>query len=275
MNELKVFQNVEFGEVRTLIINEEPWFVGKDVAEILGYRETANMRKIIDETDYKEINPQSIGKTRFVQNGITLEPNQNIKRMLIINESGLYQAIFGSTLPNAKKFKRWVTSEVLPSIRKHGLYAMDELLENPDIAINALLKLKEEREKRKALEIENQVKDQQIAELKPKATYYDLILQCADLISMTEIAKDYGMSAKAMNKILHELGVQYNQSGIWFLYAKYQDRGYTQTKTQNYNKPDGTQGAKAHTYWTQKGRLALYELLKQNGILPMIERKTA
>ena len=121
------------------------------------------------------------------------------------------------------------------------------------------------------LEIDNQVKDQQIAELKPKATYYDLILQCSDLLSVTEIAKDYGMSAKGLNKKLHELGVQFKQSGIWFLYAKYQDKGYTQTKTQNIPKSDGTQGVKTHTYWTQKGRLFLYDLLKNSGIFPMIE----
>ena len=123
------------------------------------------------------------------------------------------------------------------------------------------------------LRLENKVQEQQIAELKPKASYYDLVLQCKDLLSMTEIAKDYGMSAKGMNSKLHELGVQYKQSGIWFLYAKYQDKGYTQTKTQNYNKPDGTQGVTTHTYWTQKGRLFLYDLLKDNGILPMIERE--
>ena len=121
------------------------------------------------------------------------------------------------------------------------------------------------------LRLESKVKDQQIAELKPKATYYDLILQCPDLISMTEIAKDYGMSAKAMNKLLHGLGVQFNQSGVWFLYARYQDKGYTQTKTQNYPKTDGTQGARVHMYWTQKGRLFLYDLLKNNGVLPTIE----
>jgi len=123
------------------------------------------------------------------------------------------------------------------------------------------------------LRLENKVQEQQIAELKPKASYYDLVLQCKDLLSMTEIAKDYGMSAKGMNSKLHELGVQYKQSGIWFLYAKYQDKGYTQTKTQNYNKPDGTQGVTTHTYWSQKGRLFLYDLLKDNGVLPMIERE--
>jgi hypothetical protein plarl_21461 len=123
------------------------------------------------------------------------------------------------------------------------------------------------------LRLECKVQSQQIAELKPKASYYDLVLQCKDLLSMTEIAKDYGMSAKGMNSKLHELGVQYKQSGIWFLYAKYQDKGYTQTKTQYYIKADGTQGVSAHTYWSQKGRLFLYDLLKDNGILPMIERE--
>ena len=123
------------------------------------------------------------------------------------------------------------------------------------------------------LRLECKVQSQQIAELKPKASYYDLVLQCKDLLSMTEIAKDYGMSAKGMNSKLHELGVQYKQSGIWFLYAKYQDKGYTQTKTQYYIKADGTQGVSTHTYWSQKGRLFLYELLKDNGILPMIERE--
>lgn len=191
--------------------------------------------------------------------------------LTIINESGLYSLILSSKLPNAKLFKRWVTSEVLPAIRKHGLYAIDDILENPDIAIQALTKLKEERAARKALELDNQVKSQQIAELQPKATYYDLILQCKDLLSVTEIAKDYGLSAKAMNTILHNLGVQFNQSGVWFLYAKYQHEGYTQTKTQNYNRPDGTQGSKVHTYWTQKGRLFIYNLLKSEGILPIIE----
>lgn len=123
------------------------------------------------------------------------------------------------------------------------------------------------------LKLELNVKDQQIAEMQPKASYYDMILQCKDLISVTEIAKDYGMSAKTFNKRLHELGIQYKQSGIWFLYAKYQSRGYTKTKTQNYSKPDGTQGAKTHMYWTQVGRLFLYDLLKHNNILPMIERE--
>ena len=122
------------------------------------------------------------------------------------------------------------------------------------------------------LKLETKIQAQQIAELQPKATYYDLILQCPSLLSVTEIAKDYGMAAKGLNKILHEQGIQFNQSGVWFLYSKYQDKGYTSTKTQNYNRPDGTQGSRVHTYWTQKGRIFLYGVLKDLGYLPLVER---
>lgn len=122
------------------------------------------------------------------------------------------------------------------------------------------------------LSIDIKVKDQQIAELQPKATYYDLILQNKDLISMTAIAKDYGMSATQMNRTLHDLGVQYKQSSVWFLYQKHANKGYTSTKTHSYLKENGNIGTRVHTYWTQKGRLFLYDLLKDEGIIPLIER---
>lgn len=116
------------------------------------------------------------------------------------------------------------------------------------------------------------VKDQVIQELQPKATYYDLVLNCKDLLSTTKIAKDYGKSAVWLNNLLHELGIQFKQGDIWLLYQKYADKGYTSTKTHTYSKDDGTQGAKVHTYWTQKGRLFIYSLLKANGYLPLIEK---
>lgn len=257
MGKLEIFKNNDFGEIRTVEVDNEPWFVGRDVATVLGYSNPRDaLSKHVDNDD------------KGVAKCDTLGGSQDLT---VINESGLYSLILSSKLPTAKAFKRWVTSEILPTIRKHGLYAIDDILENPDIAIQALTKLKEERAARKALELDNQVKSQPIAELQPKATYYDLILQCKDLLSVTEIAKDYGMSAKGLNTMLHDLGVQFNQSGVWFLYAKYQHEGYTQTKTQNYNRPDGTQGSKVHTYWTQKGRLFIYNLLKSEGILPTIE----
>lgn len=128
-------------------------------------------------------------------------------------------------------------------------------------------------EKIALLSTELEQKSNLIETLQPKATYYDLILQCPDLISVTEIAKDYGMSAKTFNKKLHELGVQYYQSGRWYLYSKYEANGYTQSKTTNFAKKDGSQGCSTHMYWTQKGRLFLYDFLKEHDILPMIERE--
>ena len=122
------------------------------------------------------------------------------------------------------------------------------------------------------LKLETKAQAQQIAELQPKATYYDLVLQNPDLISTSLIAKDYGLSGKALNKILHELGIQFNQGGVWLLYAKYQDKGYTSTKTTVFPRTDGTQGLSILTKWTQKGRLFLYDILKAKGYIPLVER---
>lgn len=195
-----------------------------------------------------------------------------------LTESGVYKLIFKSKKKEAEKFQDWVTDEVLPSIRKHGMYATDELLDNPDLLIAAATKLKEERAARleaekkvKSLTLINAQQNQMIGELQPKATYYDLILQNNSLLAISVIAKDYGMSGTSLNKKLHEFGVQYKLGEQWLLYAKYHDKGYTSSKTQNYSRTDGSQGSKLHTYWTQKGRLFIYELLKQNDILPLIE----
>lgn len=259
MQEIKTFKNTEFGSVRTLIINNEVYFVGKDVAEILGYSKPLNAISMhVDEDDsLKQGLTDSLGRKQ---------------QTIIINESGLYSLILSSKLPNARKFKRWVTSEVLPSIRKHGMYATDDLINNPDLAIQAFTALKQEREKISLLNNTIAIKDQQIAELEPKASYYDVVLNSPDLISTTKIAKDYGKSAVWLNSYLHDKGVQFKQGDIWLLYQKHAQFGYTSTKTHSYNGDDGQQQTKAHTYWTQKGRLFIYDLLKTNGILPLIEK---
>ena len=258
-SELKIFENAEFGSIRTVEIDSTPYFVGKDVAEVLGYSDTNKAIAMHCDDEDKKLNDKS--SPSFGQRGATL-----------INESGLYSLILSTKLPKAKEFKHWVTSEVLPSIRRHGMYAMDELIENPDLAIKALTALKEEREKTKKLTETVAVQNQQISELKPKASYYDVVLNCKDLVSITEIAKDYGKSGRWLNEKLHELGIQFKQgSKIWLLYQKYADKGYTSTKTQTYNGNDGNVHTKVHTYWTQKGRLFIYDLLKEQGILPLIE----
>lgn len=121
------------------------------------------------------------------------------------------------------------------------------------------------------LEAENAQQKQLLAEYSPKASYYDVVLQTPDALSISQIAKDYGKSAKWLNNLLHELGIQYNQSGVWLLYQKYAQLGYTRSKTHTYSGNDGKQHSKLHTYWTQKGRLFIYQLLKDKGVLPLIE----
>lgn len=250
--------NFEFdgNDVRTMQINGEAWFVGKDVATVLGYARTADaVRKHVDEED------------RGVSNLATPSGKQS---MTIINESGLYSLIISSKLPSAKRFKRWITSEVLPAIRKHGAYMTDqkieEILLNPDTIIKLATELKTEREGRL-------IAEQRVNELTPKATYYDLVLKNKSLVTITQIAKDYGMSGQELNSKLHELKVQYKQGATWLLYSKYQRTGWTHSDTVMVKRKDGTQKAVMQTKWTQKGRLGLYDLLKNHDILPLIEQE--
>ncbi|GAA6502956.1 phage antirepressor [Blautia parvula] len=169
MNELKIFENAEFGQVRTVTIDNEPWFVGKDVAEALGYAKARNaIASHVSDEDKKDAPIQGTpGGTQT---------------MTMINESGLYALIFGSKLEAAKRFKHWVTSEVLPAIRKHGAYAVDELLNNPDMAIKAFTALKEERERNKLLQADN-------ARMKPKEIFADAVAASKQSILIGELAK--------------------------------------------------------------------------------------
>lgn len=260
MSELQIFKNAEFGSVRTIAIDGEPYFVGKDVAVILGYSNPRDaLAKHVDDEDKGVAKCDTLG---------------GIQDLTVINESGLYSLILSSKLPTAKKFKRWVTSEVLPAIRRYGIYAVDEVLNNPDMLIAALTELKEERARTKVLMETVAVQNQQIVEMKPKASYYDVVLNCKDLVAISVIAKDYGWSANRMNQYLHEKGVQYKQGNkIWLLYQKYAEMGYTNTKTHSYPSSDGSMHTAVHTYWTQAGRLFIYGLLKADGILPTMEQE--
>lgn len=249
--------NFEFdgSDVRTMQINGEAWFVGKDVATVLGYTNPSKaLKDHVDDED--KLNNESL--TSLGQRG-----------GWIINESGLYSLILSSKLPSAKRFKRWITSEVLPAIRKHGAYMTDqkieEILLNPDTIIKLATELKSEREGRL-------IAEQRVNELTPKATYYDLVLKNKSLVTITQIAKDYGMSGQELNSKLHELKVQYKQGATWLLYSKYQRTGWTHSDTVMVKRKDGTQKAVMQTKWTQKGRLGLYDLLKNHDILPLIEQ---
>ena len=260
---LEIFNNSEFGSIRTTLIDKQVYFIGKDIAEALGYSNTKDaISSHVDEEDKRIIQRSENATFEIPNRGLT-----------VINESGLYSLILSSKKPNAKKFKKWVTSEVLPSIRKHGMYVTDDLLNDPDLAIAAFTALKKEREKAKLLKETIAIQNQQIIEMKPKASYYDLVLNCKDLVAISVISKDYGWSAKRMNSYLKEKGVQFKQGVIWLLYQKYAEQGYTSTKTHSYNGSDGNTHTKPHTYWTQKGRLFIYSLLKADGILPLIEKE--
>lgn len=260
MSGLQIFKNAEFGSVRTVTVEGEPHFVAKDVAEILGYSNPRDaINKHVDEEDKGVAKCDTLGGKQ---------------ELTVINESGLYSLILSSKMPNAKRFKRWVTSEVLPTIRRHGLYAMDEVLANPDILINALLELKAERERNASLQAMVAVQSQQMIEMQPKVSYYDVVLNCKDLVAISVIAKDYGWSATKLNQYLQQKGIQYKQGGkIWLLYQKYAEKGYTSTKTHSYPGSDGSTHTKVHTYWTQRGRLFIYDLLKADGILPLVEQE--
>ncbi|MCW4388787.1 phage antirepressor [Limosilactobacillus oris] len=247
--------NFKGQQVRTVTIDCEPYFVGKDVAEILGYANNRDaLVKHVDDEDKQTSQIATAGQKRS---------------MTVINESGLYSLILGSKLPQAREFKHWVTSEVLPTIRKHGAYMtpakIEEVLTDPDTIIQLATQLKQEREGRL-------IAEQKVNELTPKATYYDKVLSDKSLVTITQIAKDYGMSGRAMNRKLHELKVIYKQGQTWLLYAKYQKTGWTHSETVMVPKKDGTEKAVLNTKWTQQGRLGLYELLKSNDIIPLIEQ---
>ena len=257
--DLQIF-TYEGNQVRTVQRNGEPWWVLKDVCDVL---EHSNHKMVKERLD-----PDEVGKFSLPH---PQNPDRSIE-VLCVNEAGLYSVILRSDKPEARRFKRWVTHDVLPTIRRHGMYAREELLDNPDLMISVLQALKYERSHNALLEQRAAIQGRLIAEMKPKAAYYDVILACPDAVAISVIAKDYGWSAVKMNAFLHELGVQYKLSGVWLLYQKYAGHGYACSRTHEHTGRGGEPHASVHTYWTQKGRLFLYGLLKDHGVLPLVER---
>lgn len=261
-NMIQTFTNSEFGELEVVQIGNKFYFPATETAEKLGYK-----------------NPRKAVMDHCVEDGVTfrysIDTLNRSQEKKYIDEGNLYRLIVKSKLESARKFEKWVFDEVLPTIRKHGAYIMPELLEelqrNTEKNAELLAILAKEQREKFALAEKNAALEKEMLLAKPKLSYYDIILQNPKTVAITLIAKDYGMSAIALNDYLHEQGIQYKVSGTWALYQCYADNGYTQTFT----RIGRGNGVYVHMRWTQKGRLFLYNLLKSEGILPKIERAGA
>lgn len=248
MNDLTIFSNSEFGEVRVITVNEEPWFVGNDVAIALGYKDTSDALK-------RHIDPDDKLTSRFTDSGQSRE-------MYIINESGLYSLIFGSKLDSAKRFKKWVTSEVLPSIRKNGGYINQQESSTPEqIIANALIVAHKI--------IDN--KDRQIEEMKPKAGYFDALVDSNLLTNFRDTAKELHMSQTQFTGWLLDKKYIYKDSkGTILPYEPYREKELFQIK--DYRNPyNGFTGRR--TYVTPKGKIAFKLLMESEGLIPEGMRK--
>ena len=268
MNDIQVFSNEKFGKVRTVMKYGEPWFVAADVCKALEVDRSQIRRLDDDEKDVCSIHT----------------PGGN-QEATVVNEPGLYSLVLGSRKKEAKDFKRWITHEVIPTIRKTGGY-----VHNSEVFIQNYLPFADDTTKqlfRLTLDVvdkqNKQIASQQkeiaekslaIEEMTPKATYYDVILASPSLMTTTAIAKDFGLTANRLNKILQDHRIQFKQGKTWYLYDEFAKRGYAQSKTYSYKGkeyPDWK--ATWSTQWTQPGRRFIYELLKGMGILPIVERE--
>lgn len=226
---------------------DEPLFLAKDVAAWIDY-DTNKVGQMLSTIEEEE---------KFTS---PIFYSGQVREMWFVSEDGLYEILMQSRKPIAREFKKQV-KEILKSVRKHGIYATDQLINDPDLAIKAFTALKEERLERQRLET-------QVQELQPKATYCDTVLQSKSTVPITVIAKDYGMSAIALNMIFCELGVHFKLRDTWVLKQRYADKGYTRTRTLTV----GDRKTTIITGWTQKGRLFIYNLLKvKREIVPQNE----
>ena len=237
-NEIISINHEQFGQLRAVLDERgEPWFVGSDVASSLGY---SNPRKALrDHVDEED-------KTRnetFLVNGTA---------PILINESALYTLVLRSKIKDARKFRRWVTSEVLPSIRKNGGYMMARSDESDEVIMARALQI---------MQATLQRRDEQIAMLKPRADYADHVLDSITCITTTQLAKELDMTAQELNRLLCEMHIQYWQSGQYLLYADYARQGYAKNRTHSYRGQDGMLRTNTYLVWTERGRDFIHQLL--------------
>ena len=258
-NNIQIFNNEELGTIRIVGTSDAPQFCLSDICKILGLQAAAVTRRL--EKD--------------VISSHTLLTSGGYQALNFVTEDGLYDVILDSRKPEAKRFRKWVTSEVLPTIRKHGAYMTKDTLERaisePDFLIQLATTLKEEKAKRLEAEQQCEAQKQIIGEMEKKVSYLDLILSSTSTMTITQIAQDYGMSGQRMNKLLHGLRIQYKVGEQWILYAEYKDKCYVSSETIHFMTNEGVPCTTLNTKWTQKGRLFLYDILKKEGILPKME----
>ena len=267
MNEIKVFNNSAFGQVRTAGTSENPLFCLSDVCKAVDLSNPSSVKTRLDKDDVQLIDLHALnGGQEIVGNSLAT----------FVTESGFYEVILFSNSPKVKPFRKWVTKEVLPSIRKTGQYSANVPQTFSQALMLAAKQQEQIEEQRAALAQQGEeiVKlSNEVMTMKPKATYYDLILNNPSTVTITQIAQDYGMSAKKFNQILCDFRIQHKVNKQWILYADNINKGYVQSKPTNIPLSNGTEKVVYNTEWTQKGRIFLYEKLKRNGILPMIENK--
>lgn len=244
------FENNLF-ELEVKTENGESLFDVETVARSLGFTQIKNNKEYIR---WETVN-------KYLKNYLSQEVGKND----YISEAMVYKLAFKANNALAEKFQDWLANDVLPQIRKHGMYATQELLDNPDLLIQVATQLKEERNKRIELEQEKVLLESTISEYEPKINYLDIILDSEDTVTVTQIAQDYGMTPNQLNKILNRLKVQYKVNKQWILTKKYKGQGYVKSSTFEVPKSDGGTKVVMDTRWTQKGRIMLYDLLKDEG----------
>nr|DAD63768.1 MAG TPA: repressor domain protein [Caudoviricetes sp.] len=260
-NQITIFNNPQFGEIRTAGTAEQPLFCLADVCKALDLQTGATKSRL---------NSKGISSI----NTLTSGGNQTL---IFINEQNLYKVIMRSDKPQAEPFQDWVCGEVLPSIRKTGGYiATNTTMTDAEIMAKAVLVAQSTIETRNArikqLEIENAGQKQLIAQMQKGNDYLNTILQSKGTLAITQIAADYGMSAIAFNRKLNEMHIQRKVNGQWILYSEFMGKGYVHSRTISFRHKDGRPDTRLCTEFTQRGRLFLYDALKEMGILPLIER---
>ena len=259
-NNIQIFNNEELGTIRIMGTPDAPLFCLVDVCKVLGLQAAAVMRRLDDGVISSHPILDNVGREQVAN---------------FVTEDGLYDVILDSRKLEAKRFRKWVTSEVLPTIRKHGAYmtkdALERAIAEPDFLIQLATTLKEEKAKRLEAEQQCEAQKQIIGEMEKKVSYLDLILSSTSTMTITQIAQDYGMSGQRMNKLLHGLRIQYKVGEQWILYAEYKDKCYVSSETIHFVTSEGIPCTTLNTKWTQKGRLFLYDILKKEGILPKME----